>query len=130
MMTHIREETPVGSKFVAFFTDRWSGIEVRYLGLRPMAYAYKDRGQLLYTNIESLEQWHDYQQKENEIFSRRKAFTGDEQRAHIVEFARDTGADYIVTNFPFPPEAQSQLNVVATYQNSSYSVLKTYAIPP
>jgi hypothetical protein len=130
MMTYIREDTPRGSKFVVFFTDRWSGIEVRYLGLRPMVYAFKDRGQLLYTNVEALEQWHAYQQRENEIFSRRKALTLDEKRTHIVEFARETGADYILTNFSFPPEAQLQLNVVAVYQNSTYSILKSDAAPP
>jgi hypothetical protein len=129
-LTHIRMNTPEGSTFAVFLTNRWSGIEVRYLGLRPMVYAYKDRGQLLFTNLESLEQWNTYQQRENEIFSPRKSPTLDKKRAGIVEFARQTGADYILTNFSFPSEAQLQLNVVAIYQNSTYFVLKTDAIPP
>jgi hypothetical protein len=129
-LTHIRQDTPEGSTFAVFLTNRWSGIEVRYLGLRPMVYAYKDKGQLLFTNLESLEQWHAYQQRENEIYSPRKTPTLDEKRARIVDFARRAGADYILTNFSFPPEVQLGLNVSAVYQNSSYSVLKSYAVPP
>ncbi|HSB00536.1 MAG TPA: hypothetical protein VLE49_07790 [Anaerolineales bacterium] len=124
-LTYIREETPEGAKFAVFLTNRWSGIEVRYLGLRPMVYAYKDRGQLVYTNIEALQEWYSDQQRENEIYSPRKTPTVEEKRLRIVEFARQAGADYILTNFPFPPDVQSQLNVIAVYQNSSYSVLKT-----
>jgi hypothetical protein len=129
-LTYIREDTPRDSTFVVFLTNRWSGIEVRYLGLRPMVYAFKDRGQLLYTNVKALEQWNSYQQWENEIFSPKKTPTLDEKRAGIVEFARQTGADYILTNFSFPSEAQLNLNVIAIYQNSTYSILKTYASSP
>ena len=128
-LTYIREETPESSKFAVFFSNRSSGIEVRYLGLRPMAYAYKDRGLLLYSNVEALEEWFSFQQREDEIFSRRKTPTLEEKQELIVKFARDVGADYILTNFPFPPEVQLQLGVNAAYQNSNYSVLKTYLTP-
>jgi hypothetical protein len=128
-LTYIREETPEGSKFAVFLTNRWSGIEVRYLGLRPMVYAFKDRGQLVYTNVEALEEWYAYQQRENAIYSPRKTPTLDEKRLRIVEFASDARADYILTNFPFPPDAQSQLGVVAVYQNETYSIL-TWSPPP
>lgn len=128
-LTYIREETPESSKFAVFFSNRSSGIEVRYLGLRPMAYAYKDRGLLLYSNVEALEEWFSFQQREDEIFSRRKTPTLEEKQELIVKFARDVGADYILTNFPFPPEVQLQLGVSAAYQNSNYSILKIYLTP-
>jgi hypothetical protein len=126
-LTYIREATAEGSTFTVFLTNRWSGIEVRYLGLRPMVYAYKDRGQLLFTHPAALNQWHAYQQREAEIFSPRKTPTLEEKRALIVEFARQAGADYILTNFPFPLEAQLELNAPAVYQNSTYFVLKSSA---
>ena len=129
-LAYIRESTPKDAKFTVFLTNRWSGIEVRYLGLRPMVYAYKDKGQLLFTNIASLQQWNTYQQRENEIFSSKKSPTLDDKRMRIVKFAREAEADYILTNFSFPPEVQLQLNVMAVYQNSTYSVLKTYADAP
>lgn len=129
-LTYIREETPEGAKFAVFLTNRWSGIEVRYLGLRPMVYAYKDRGQLLYTNVEALEEWYSYQQRENEIFSPQKTPTVEEKRVLLVQFARAAGADYILTSFPFPPEVQLELNVKAVYQNSTYSILKMEAAQP
>jgi hypothetical protein len=126
-LTYIREVTPQQSKFTVFFTNRWSGIEVRYLGLRPMVYVYKDKGQLLFTNLNSLEQWNTYQNLENDIFKLKDISA---QRKGIVEFARNTGADYILTDFSFPAEAQLQLNVTAVYQNSKYTILKPNAISP
>ena len=127
--TYIRDKTPEGSKFTVFLTNRWSGIEVRYLGLRPMVYAFKDRGQLVYTNVEALEEWYSYEQRENDIYSPRKTPTLDEKRMRIVEFASDAKADYILTNFPFPPDVQAQLGVTAVYQNATYSILK-WSDPP
>ncbi len=129
VLNYIREETPQGSTFAVFLTNRWSGLEVRYLGLRPMVYAYKDKGLLVYTNVESLQEWYSFERRENDIYSPRKTPTLDEKRARIVEFARAAGADYILTNFPFPAEVQSQLNVTAVYQNGAYSILKSYADP-
>jgi hypothetical protein len=129
-LTYIREDTPKGSKFVVFLNNRWSGIEVRYLGLRPMVYAYKDKGQLLFTNLESLKRWGYYQRLENDIFSPKKAPVLDDKLTRIVEFARDAGADYILTNFSFPPKEQLQLNVITIYHNSTYSILKSYAVYP
>lgn len=129
-LAYIRESTPEGSKFTVFLTSRWSGIEVRYLALRPMVYAFKDRGQLLYTNIESLQQWNEYQQRENEIFSPRKSPTLDEKRTRMVKFSGDAGADYILTDFPFPPDMQDQLHITIVYQNSTYSILKINSNSP
>ena len=129
-LTYIREDTPKGSKFAVFLNNRWSGIEVRYLGLRPMVYAYKDKGQLLFTNLESLKRWGYYQRLENDIFSPKKAPVSDDKLTRIVEFARDAGADYILTNFSFPPKEQLQLNVITIYHNSTYSILKSYAVYP
>lgn len=123
-LTYIREETPQLSKFTVFLTNRWSGIEVRYLAFRPMVYAYKDKGQLLFTNLESLEQWQHYQELESDFFSKKNAPTLSDKLTRMVEFARESEADYILTSFPFTPEEQQRLNVIAVYQNPTYSILK------
>jgi hypothetical protein len=125
-LTYIREETPQDSKFTVFLTNRWSGIEVRYLGLRPMVYAYKDKGQLLFTNLESLEQWNHYQKLESDFFSNRKSPTLDDKLTRMVEFANESGADYILTNFSFPVDAQQRLNVLVVYQNPTYVIVKSH----
>ena len=95
-----------------------------------MVYAFKDRGQLLFTNLKALEQWYSYEKREEEIFSPKKSPTVDQKRAGIVEFAREAQADYILTDFPFPTSVQQQLGVHAVYQNSTYSVLKSSSISP
>jgi hypothetical protein len=92
-----------------------------------MVYAYKDRdccyqSDVLNSGIPI--------RSENDIFSRRKSPTLEEKCTRIMEFARDAGADYILTDFECSLELQLQLNVSAAYQNSTYSILKSNPIPP
>jgi hypothetical protein len=125
-LTYIRNDTPENAKFVVFLTNRWSGIEVRYLGLRPMAYAYKDRGQLAFTNLEALRIWYYYLERENAIYSRNNSPTLELQQQRMLDFARDAEANYLLTDFPFPREALTRLNVKAVYQNGTFSILEIY----
>ncbi|MCX6082575.1 MAG: hypothetical protein NTW32_23855, partial [Chloroflexi bacterium] len=126
VLTHIREDTPEKAKFVVFLTNRWSGIEVRYLGLRPMAYAYKDRGQLAFTNLEALQTWFYFLRRENAIFSRHNSPALADQQKRMVDFARDAEANYILTDFSFPPEVCKDLDISIAYQNTTYTILKIY----
>ncbi len=125
-LTHIRTDTPEKAQFVVFLTNRWSGIEVRYLGLRPMAYAYKDRGQLAFTNLEALQTWFYFLQRENAIFSRNISPTLDVQQKRMIDFARDAEANYMLTNFPFSPEVCQQLDVSILYKNATFTILNIY----
>ena len=129
-LTFIRNETPENAKFVVFLTNRWSGIEVRYLGLRPMAYAYKDRGQLAFTNLEALQTWYYFLKRENAIFSRNVSPTLDSQRKRMIDFALDAEANYMLTDFPFPPDVQKSLDVTAVYQNGPFTILNIYNMRP
>jgi len=123
VLRFVREETPEGARFVVFLSYRWSGIEVRYLGLRPMSYAFKDKGQLTFTNLEALEEWHYFLQRENIIYSPQLNPLVEQKRPLIVDFARDAHASYILTDFPFPPEVQEALGVQVLYQRGDYSIL-------
>ena len=129
-LTFIRDQTPENAKFVVFLTNRWSGIEVRYLGLRPMAYAYKDRGQLAFTNLEALQTWYYYLKRENAVFSRNVSPTLDDQRKRMLDFAKDAEANYMLTDFPFPPDVQKSLDVTAVYQNGTFTILNIYKMRP
>lgn len=123
-LTYIRENTPVHSTFAVFLTNRWSGIEVRYLGLRPMVYAYKDKGQLLFTNISAMDQWYGYFKLEDKIFSTWQSPTPEDQLTGIVNFAHHSNADYILTDFSVFPHLLSKLGVKVVFQNAVYSVLE------
>jgi hypothetical protein len=125
-LRHIRQETPEKAKFVVFLKNRWSGIEVRYLGLRPMAYAYKDRGQLAFTNLEALQTWFYFLQRENAIYSRNTSPTLDLQQHRMIDFAMDAEANYMLTDFPFPADVQKKLDVNAVYQNNTFTILRIY----
>lgn len=126
VMVHVRTDTPKNAKFVVFLTNRWSGIEVRYLGLRPMAYAYKDRGQLAFTNLEALNTWYYFLQRENGIYSRNSSPTLDLQRKRMVDFAFDAEANYLLTDFPFPPEVCKELGIKSIYKNERFYIIKIY----
>lgn len=125
-LTYIRNNTPENAKFVVFLTNRWSGIEVRYLGLRPMAYAYKDRGQLAFTNLEALRIWYYYLERENAIYSRNNSPTLEIQQKRIIDFALDAEANFLLTDFPFPPDVQTKLDITTVYQSGNFSIVKLY----
>jgi len=129
-LSYIREETPQNAQFVVFLTNRWSGIEVRYLGLRPMAYAYKDRGQLTFTNLEALKTWFYFLQRENQIYSRKISPTLDIAEERMLDFAKDAEANYMLTDFTFPPEVLKKMGVSIVYQNQGYSILQIYRMRP
>ena len=125
-LSFIQNETPENAKFVVFLTNRWSGIEVRYLGLRPMAYAYKDRGQLAFTNLEALQTWFYFLNRENAIFSNKNSPKLDDKRKRMIDFAQDAEANYMLTNFAFPPDVSKNLGVTIVFQNKSYTILNIY----
>ena len=127
-LTFIRNETPEKAQFVVFLQNRWSGIEVRYLGLRPMAYAYKDRGQLTFTNLEALKTWYYYLRRENVIFSKNLSPKLRLKQQRMVKFALDARVNFLLTDFPFPPEAQKWLDVSAVYQKGGFTILKIYDV--
>jgi len=125
-LIHIRDQIPENAKFVVFLQNRWSGIEVRYIGLHPMAYAYKDRGQLAFTNLEALQTWFYYIRRENAIFSRSNSPTLDIKQQRIIDFARDAEANYLLTDFSFSKEVLEQFQITTAYRNKTFTILKIY----
>lgn len=129
-LSHVRTDTPEGAAFVVFLTNRWSGIEVRYLGLRPMVYAYKDRGQLAFTNLEALRLWNYYLERENAIFSRNNSPTLELKQERMLDFALDAEANYLLTDFPLPADVETRYDMTIIYQNGTFTILEVYKMRP
>jgi hypothetical protein len=118
----IKTITPEKSTFAVMRQDWNNGTELRYLSLRPLVYAFKDKGFLTYSNHAVLQRWYELFQLEREIY--RKSTKADDQRRMAVEFAREAGADYLLTDFPFTGDELSVFHLDVTYQNGSFMVLK------
>jgi len=69
-----------------------------------------------------LQRWYELFQLEREIY--RKSTKADDQRRMAVDFARETGADYLLTDFPYNPDELLLFHLGMTYQNGNFMVLK------
>jgi hypothetical protein len=118
----IKTVTPEKSTFAVMRQNWNNGTEVRYLSLRPLVYAFKDKGFLVYSNHVVLQRWYELFLLEREIY--RKSTKADDQRRMAVEFAREAGADYLLTDFPFTRDELSLFHLDVTYQNGNFMVLK------
>lgn len=118
----IRTVTPEKATFAVMRQDWNNGTELRYLSLRPLVYAFKDKGFLVYSNHAVLQRWYELFQLEREIY--RKSTRAGDQRRMAVDFAHETGADYLLTDFPFTQDELFSFHLDLTYQNGNFMVLK------
>ncbi len=118
----IKRITPEKSTFAVMRQDWNNGTELRYLSLRPLVYAFKDKGFLVYSNHTVLQRWFELFQLEREIY--RKSTRPADQRRLAVEFARETGADYLLTDFSFTRAELTSLHLDLTYEHGNFMVLK------
>jgi hypothetical protein len=121
-LTAIRTVTPEKSTFAVMRQDWNNGTELRYLSLRPLVYAFKDKGFLTYSNHAVLQRWYELFQLEREIY--RKSAKADDQRRMAVDFAHETGADYLLTDFPYTQDELLLFHLDVAYQNGNFIVLK------
>jgi hypothetical protein len=118
----IKTLTPEKSTFAVMRQGWNNGTELRYLSLRPLVYAFKDKGFLVYSNHVVLQRWYELFLQEKEIY--RKATRADDQRRMAVDFARGAKADYLLTDFPYSHEELAAFHLDLTYQNGNFLVLK------
>jgi hypothetical protein len=118
----IKTITPEKSTFAIMREDWSNGTDIRYLSLRPLVYAFKDKGFLTYSNHTVLQRWYELFQLEQAIY--RKSTKPDDQRRMAVDFARETGADYLLTDFPYTQDELSSFRLNLAYQNGNFMVLK------
>jgi hypothetical protein len=117
-----RTVTPPGSSFAVMRLNWNNGTELRYLSLRPLVYAFKDKGFLVYSNHQVLKRWYELFLLEKEIY--RKSTTAPMQREMAVAFAREAGAGYLLTDFSYTSAELSAFHAELTYQNGTYMILK------
>jgi len=118
----VKTVTPEKATFAVMRQDWNNGTDLRYLSLRPLVYAFKDRGILAYSNHVVLARWYELFQLEREIY--RKATKPADQRRMAIEFARETNADYLLTDFPYTQAEILSFQVEVKYQNGNFMVLK------
>jgi hypothetical protein len=118
----VKRVTPVGSRF--FATNMQDAAVLRYQGLRPVVFSYKDGGTLGYSNHRALLLW----------FGRDKVFTGlfgrsdrwreipltFELASRMVDVARAWNADYIL----YPGAMFPLVGTEIAYQNEIYTLMK------
>lgn len=121
----VREQTPLNAKFMTFWQSARieKGIEVRYLGLRPLVFAYKDVGLLAIANSNALARWNELEAERHKIVNIASVET---QRSRIIKLARDAGADYLLTDYQYPVEEQSQLGIRLIYANATHFIFKLH----
>jgi len=118
----VKTITPENATFAVMRQNWNNGTDVRYLSLRPLVYAFKDKGFLVYSNHAVLKRWYELFLLEKDIY--RNSTKAVDQRRMAVDFAREAGADYLLTDFPYTRDELSFFHLDLTYQNHSFMVLK------
>ena len=120
----IKEQVPPGSPIfssTSLFGDSSSSLGVRYMAQRPLVFCYKDRGLLVYSNEQALNQWH-------EIYKQMEYFRTDPRRLlKILTFqnlAKQYKIDYLLLDFDPGPNNLDLLNAQEVYHNQTYYLLK------
>lgn len=121
VMDAVRLETPIGSRVFSEGGD----VAVRYYALRPLTYTYKDGAPLAYTDQTQFLLWYQQFRTLDELQSikkfpaRRKKYMNG-----IVEFAVNTGAEYIILLEPYTPDLYYPDTLDLVYTNNNYSLYK------
>jgi hypothetical protein len=121
----IRAQTPANAKFVTFWRSARieKGIEVRYLALRPLVYAYKDIGLLAISNSSGLARWTELETERHKIVNMDSLET---RLGRIIKWGRDAGADYLLTDYSYSLDDQGRLGISVIHQNGGYFIIKLH----
>jgi hypothetical protein len=98
------------------------GMPFRYIAQRPLAYAMKDRGMLVYDNSEVLSQWYDiYQQT---IVIDRLSSKNPNKPAQYLALAKSLGARYIAADNQVDFSLLPASAIKPVYQNDQFSLVQ------
>lgn len=105
-----------------------NALAIRYTALRPLVYAYKDRGLLGYSNPETLRNW---EMLTNEFLkAREKDADPSSLLQKLAEIARQHGASCLLIDLEIRPEEINQLSLQVLYRNPTYTLVKVLYAPP
>lgn len=121
VMNVVREKTPVGSRIFSEGQE----VAVRYYGLRPLTFTYKDGAPLAYTDQRQLLVWKEQSERMEELaFIRKFPFRHRAFVRGIVELAQDTQADYLLLQEPHQTGEDYPGQLKLIYTNGNYSLYK------
>jgi len=105
-----------------------NALPIRYAALKPLIYAYKDRGLLGYSNPETLRKWDDFNYEF--IRLRETFYQPDDILQALVAVGQKHNADCMLLDLKVIKEALHRLPLDVLYQNPTYILVKLHpAIP-
>jgi hypothetical protein len=121
VMDVMREETPTGSRIFSEGQE----VAIRYYGLRPLTFTYKDGAPLAYTDQRQLLVWKEQSERMEELaFIRKFPFRHRAFVRGMVELAQDTQSDYLLLQEPHQTGEDFPVQVRLVYTNAHYSLYK------
>lgn len=124
LIEFIRDHTPQEARFFASFSNSIklsNALPVRSTALHSLVYTFKDRGLMVYSNNKSLTVWDEtYHAIEYIHHTFPQDFAA--QFPRYLDLALSLGADYLIINFPPPPDIQKTFSIKLVYQNNSYAI--------
>lgn len=121
LMDVLRTQTPPGARILSEGEE----VAIRYYGLRPLVFTYKDGAPLAYTDQEELLLWYQHSEAMDEIaFIRKFAFRRKAFVREMVEFARATQAEYLILREPHRADLYYPEGLQLVYTNTHYSLYK------
>jgi len=129
LLEAIQTRTPQDARFFASFandTTMTFALTIRSTALRSLVYTFKDRGMMVYSNNQALNSWFEtYQEIEQNILINNGNYL--EQFRNYLDLAKKLGADYLVIDFPPPPDALQKYPLELVFQNPTYTLYKIRA---
>jgi hypothetical protein len=121
----VKKDVPEKSLVYATFGNNGMlsyGMPIRYIALRPLVYAFKDRGLLVYSNNDALMRWDKMNEETYAIdVLHEKTHQGIDES---LDLAKSLGARYLVTDFPLDLSTLNSAQAKAIYSNKQFILLE------
>lgn len=122
-MNAIRSQVYPGAKIFtssALESSGNYGMSIRYQGLHPVVFSYKDRGLLVYSNDKALTNW-------NEIYTQmsklKKTRNLDRKFKNMLSLAQQLDAEYMLLDFPVSEIVLAKSGFEIVYSNPTFTLL-------
>jgi hypothetical protein len=121
----VKTQVPEGAPIYVTFANRSLlsyGMPLRYLAMRPLVYAFKDRGLLVYSNDEALRAWTDIYQQSSKID---RMIGNPTQKLELyLDFAKKLGARYLVADMEDDLRDLTLQSPQAIYRNNRFILIR------
>jgi hypothetical protein len=118
----IRDETPQGSS-IFFSHDAYdtANMAVRYIGMHPLAYSWKDKN-FIFSRPDLLDEWYQTYERLVEEGNTTDWYLRDPEG--FMKFARGLGSDFVVLEKPRSSKILAITPNAAVFQNDTYVLFK------